>query len=143
MGQLKALVDQVWTILETGRFDALGEVYTPESEFAMPGGLRLRGPEQIGQVMRAYFAAFPGLRHEVVDFVEAGETIALELRITGTHTGTMQTPNGPIPPTGRQVTWESVDFVKVAGGKIVSWHAYFDQMAFLMQLGLIPEPAAA
>jgi predicted ester cyclase len=143
MGQAKALVDRLWATLESQRFEALGEVCSPEIAVTMPGGISLRGVDQLGQLLRAYFAAFPDLRHEVIDFVEAGEKIALELRVGGTHTGTMQTPNGPIPPTGRRVTWESVDFVTVAGGKIASWHAYYDQLAFLAQLGLLPEPATA
>ena len=29
------------------------------------------------------------------------------------------------------------------GGRITSYHVYFDQLAFLGQLGLLPEPAAA
>ena len=137
------LVERMWTILESQRFEAIGECLDDESETVLPGGLRLRGVAQVAEVMRSYFAAFPDLRHEIVDVVEAGDRIAVELRITGTHTGTMQTPNGPIPTTGRRVVWESVDFIKVAGGKIVSWHAYYDQLSFLAQLGLLPEPAAA
>jgi steroid delta-isomerase-like uncharacterized protein len=143
MGQAKALVDRLWVALETQRFEILGEICSPESAIVMPGGIRLRGVDQLAQLLGAYTAAFPDLRHEVVDFVEAEDKIALELRISGTHTGTMQTPNGPIPATGRQVVWESVDFVTVAGGKIASWHAYYDQLAFLAQLGLLPEPATA
>lgn len=143
MGQAKTLVDGLWAALESQRFEELGAICSPEAAIVMPGDLRLRGVDQLTQILRAYLAAFPDLRHEVVDFVEAGNKIALELRITGTHTGTMQTPNGPIPPTGRQVVWESVDFVTVVDGKIATWHAYYDQMAFLGQLGLLPAPALA
>ena len=111
----------MWTILEAQQFEQLGEVCSPEIAVRMPGDVRLHGVEPLADMLRAYFVAFPDLRHEVVDVVEAGETIAVELRIDGTHAGTMHTPNGPIPPTGRRVAWESVDLVKVADGRIVSW----------------------
>lgn len=99
--------------------------------------------EQVKGMIGAFYSAFPDLRHEVVDHVESVETIALELRVTGTHSGPMRTPAGEIPPTGKKVLWESVDFIKIEGGKIRSWHVYQDQVAFLTQLGLMPEPAQA
>src|SRR3954452_12032776 len=131
MGQAKTLVDRLWATLESQRFEELGEICSPEIAVTMPGGISLRGVDQLGQVLRAYFAAFPNMRHEVIDFVEAGEKIALELRVSGSQTGTMQTPNSPIPPTGRQVIWASVDFVTIASDKIPSWHAYYDQLPFM------------
>jgi ketosteroid isomerase-like protein len=63
------------------------------------------------------------------------------LTFTGTHTGTFRTAQGDIPATGRPVVIESVDVITLRDGKIASWHTYFDQMAFLAQLGLPPEPA--
>lgn len=57
-------------------------------------------------------------------------------------TGTLPTPNGPIPPTGRSLNLESVDFIEVVDGKFASWHAYYNQLSFMAQLGLLPAPAA-
>jgi predicted ester cyclase len=104
----------------------------------MPGGLRIHGPAQMRPLLEAYQQAFPDIRSEIMTTVETPDAIALELRISGTHTGPMQTPGGSIPPTGKSVVWESVDIVRVSDGKITSWHAYFDQVAFLTQLGLMP-----
>jgi hypothetical protein len=33
--------------------------------------------------------------------------------------------------------------VRIRDGLLASWHTYYDQMAFLGQLGLLPEPAAS
>jgi steroid delta-isomerase-like uncharacterized protein len=138
MGKARELVDQWWMIFEAGRFDELPSIVAPGAEVTMPGGMRLTGPAQVRPMLEAYRNAFPDLRHEIVDVVEANDRIAIELHIVGTHTGEFMTPNGPLPPTGKRVVWESVDFIRVADGKIVSWHAYFDQMATAMQLGLMP-----
>ena len=125
------------------QLELLHTVTTPDCDVSMPGGMRVEGPEQLTSLLRAYFSAFPDFRHAIVDSVEspAGDKIAVELRITGTHTGPMQMPEGEIPATGRSVVWESVDLVTVRDGKIAAWHTYYDQLAFLQQLGLVPEPA--
>jgi steroid delta-isomerase-like uncharacterized protein len=143
MGQAKELVNRAWQAIESHALDKLSELYTPDAEITHPGGIRLRGPEQLRPFLEAYLTAFPDLRHEGVDWVESEDTIAVEIRTTGTHTGQLHTPGGAIPPTGKQFLWESVDFIKVEGGKITSWHVYLDQVPFLTQLGLIPAPASA
>lgn len=68
------------------------------------------------------------------------DALAGEVRITMTHTGNMPTPNGPIAPTARTIVLESCDFCRFRDGRVVSFHTYFDQMAMLAQLGLLPSP---
>jgi len=143
MGQARTLVDQWWTSFEADRLDDAARLCQPDVETTLPGGMRLHGTETLTAVLATFREAFPDIRHEIVDTVEAGDKIAVELKVSGTHTGPFRTPQGDVPPTGRPVVWESVDVVTVRDGKIASWHTYFDQMAFLAQLGLVPEPVAA
>jgi predicted ester cyclase len=141
MGQTKNLVDQAWKSLEASDLDGFVGFCRPNVE-CRQAGMTFRGPAALHTMLEGFFQAFPDMRHEVLDWVEAGDTIALELRITGTHTGTLPTPNGPVPPTGRSLNLESVDYIKMVDGKIASWHAYYDQLSFMAQLGLLPAPAA-
>lgn len=143
MGQARALVDRFWAAFEAKDFAILATLVAPDCETVMPDGMRLVGYAQLEPLLRAYAAAFPDLRHETVAAVESGDTIAVELRINGTHTGPFQTPNGTIPATGKAAVWRSVDFITVGGGLLRSWHVYFDQLTFMGQLGLLPEPAMA
>jgi hypothetical protein len=55
------------------------------------------------------------------------------------------TPQGEVPATGREVALRFAVVVRgdVELGQARSVHLYFDQLEFLGQLGLIPEPAAA
>lgn len=85
--------------------------------------------------------AFTEMNVEFVEFVESVDAFAGEVRISMRHTGTMQTPNGPLPATGRQVSLESCDVGRVRDGKIVSFHSYFDQLALMAQLGRMAVPA--
>jgi ketosteroid isomerase-like protein len=105
--------------------------------FRMPG-MSFKGAAALQQMLGAYLAAFPDLRHHVRHSVESGDTIALELEVTGTHTGAMQTPQGTFPATGKKVLWDSCDVVRVRDGKIASWHVYHDTVPFLTAMGVIP-----
>jgi steroid delta-isomerase-like uncharacterized protein len=142
MGQARALVEQWWSLFEAGRIEESAQLGVPDVEVWQPGGVKITGRAALIEMLSAFYEGFPDVRHEIVDCVEAGDKIAVELTISQTHTGTFRTPMGNIPATGRTVVIESVDVVNVKDGKIASWHTYFDQMAFLAQLGLLPEPAA-
>jgi steroid delta-isomerase-like uncharacterized protein len=143
MGQAKDMVQQWWSLFEAGRLDETAQTCQPDVEVRLPGGMHQHGPAEVIAALGAFRDAFPDIRHEIRDSVESGNKIAVELVVTATHTGTFRTPQGDISATGRSVVWESTDFVTLRDGEIASWHTYFDQMAFLAQLGLLPEPAAA
>jgi predicted ester cyclase len=143
MGQGRDLVDQVWQALDNHDFEAFRRLAVPGGTVVMPGGLTVGMPDDLISMLQAYVAAFPDMRHEVLDSVESGDTIAVELRVTATHTGPFRTPEGEIPATGKKVAWDSVDFIKIREGRVLSWHTYFDQLTFLQQLGLAPQPETA
>jgi steroid delta-isomerase-like uncharacterized protein len=142
VGRAKEIVDQYWHAMETGNVETIRELLTADGVVILPGGARVEGADQLIPLLQGYVDAFPGLRHEVVDYVESGNKIAVELRVTMTHAGPFHAPAGEIPATGRTVIVESVDVIHVDGGKVTSWHTYFDQLAFLQQLGLAPSPEA-
>ena len=137
MGQAKDVVDRMWDAMEVRDLDGVVGATDPQLDFRM-GPQRASGPAEFVPFLEAYLNAFSDFRHEVLDFVEAGDTVALELVVRGTHTGPLETPQGTIPATGREVVWESTDYVKVHDGRIVSWHVYTDGLAFMAQLGLLP-----
>jgi predicted ester cyclase len=138
----KEITDRLWATFEAGDFDALMELVHPDGLEFRGVGVEIDDRAEFRGFMEAYREGFPDLRHEVLDHVESGETVALELHVRGTHTGPLQGPQGEIPATGRTVLWVSCDYVKVRDDRVVSWHAYTDMLAFMVQLGLMPDPAA-
>jgi predicted ester cyclase len=111
-----------------------------DSELVMPGGMQLRGQEQ-SDVLRAFWQALPDATISWKTHVESGSMIAGEGVLSGTHTGPFRTPQGEIPPSGREVALPYAFIRRVEGGKISSEHLYFDQLEFLEQLGATPPPA--
>jgi ketosteroid isomerase-like protein len=48
------------------------------------------------------------------------------------------TPNGPVPPTGKQVSTRSASILRIKDGLVASEHGYADPLELLAQLGLLP-----
>jgi len=132
-------IDRWWSMFEDANFDALSSLTTPDTEVVMPGGMTMHGPNELRPVLEAYLAAFPDLVHEIVGSVVTSDSVAVELRITMTHTGAFVTPMGEVPATGNRVVLDACDVVRFGPDeRIVSWHSYFDQASLLGQIGVAP-----
>jgi steroid delta-isomerase-like uncharacterized protein len=142
MGAARAIAEQVYAAMQAGDISGLTKLCSPNCEL-YDVGLTMRGPEQIGQYLQGYFTAFPDMQLEVRRLIEDGESVAAEVRFTGTQTGPLAMPTGELPASGRKIDVEAADFITVQNGQITAWKVYLDSMIFLTQLGLMPEPAAA
>jgi steroid delta-isomerase-like uncharacterized protein len=123
--------------------EELVENESPDIEFVIPGGITLRGQDQVKEYMKLFWSAFPDIKVSKDYQVIAGDTAVTESTYSGTHTGTMRTPSGDLPATGRRVQGRQVAVQRVKDGQVWSEHLYFDQMEFLGALGLIPSPSLA
>lgn len=115
----------------------------PDIEFVIPGGITLRGRDQVRDYMRLFWSAFPDIRVTATNQVIAGDTAVTESVYEGTHTGTLRTPNGDVPATGRQVRGRQIAVQRVKGDQVWSEHLYFDQLEFLGALGAVTATGAA
>jgi ketosteroid isomerase-like protein len=79
----------------------------------------------------------PDAQAVVERIFEAGDTVIVEGRFTGTNTGPLPGPDGELPPSGRTVDLPFADFSRLSGGKLVEYRTYYDQVGQLTQLGLM------
>jgi predicted ester cyclase len=113
---------------------------SPDTELEMPGGMHLRGLDEVLQIESVFWQAIPdGQITRTNEFV-AGDTVIAEGVMTGTQTGPFRTPQGEIPPSGNPVNLRYASVRRIVDDKIVWEHLYFDQMEFMMQLGALPAP---
>jgi predicted ester cyclase len=120
--------------------DPDGFPWIADIEWEAPGA-QLRGREQALGFIGAFWEAFPDARIHVVRLIGEGSLLAGEGRFTGTHDGTMRTPEGEIPPTGRQVEFRWMSMYEVRGDEVAAEHLYFDQAELMAQLGVAPATA--
>ena|ERR1044071_6567353 len=100
----------------------------------MSGAPAPLGNDQWAGFMQAFTTAFPDARITVDDDISEGNIVASRWTITGTHQGEFQ----GVPPSGRPISVDGVDFSRVVDGKIAEHWAQFDLMSLMQQIGAIP-----
>jgi SnoaL-like polyketide cyclase len=97
---------------------------------------------------RALHASYDGLRHELVDRVDAPGKTVIAFRMHGTHVGVLSTPLGDVAPTGRPVEILTVDVLTLQpDGKVSEIWVLSDQLGLLLGLDALalstPAPPAS
>jgi len=92
----------------------IDELYAADYiDHSMPPGLP-PGPAGIKLFIGVFFAAFSDMNFTVENMIAEGDMVAARGTVRATHTGEFQ----GLPPTGKQVTVPSLDFVRCnADGK--------------------------
>ena len=127
-------IHPLWTNREFDRI--LSEMIAEDVEWTtVPTSETFRGHEGFRQFMEGWSDAFPDGRAEDTN-VYVGEDFAVtEFVGRGTHTGTLRTPAGEIPPTEHSVEWPLCEVYQIRDGKIVRGRTYFDAATLMDQLG--------
>lgn len=125
-------------------FDRLADMMTPDGEIVVVGtGEVFQGPEGARRYNTAWAEGFPDGAITVDNVLGVGDSVVVEYTGRGTHTGTLATSMGTIPPTGRSVTLKLCDVIEFEDGKVKSQRTYFDSGSLMAQLGLGADQATA
>ncbi|HEY2223189.1 nuclear transport factor 2 family protein [Actinomycetospora sp.] len=101
------------------------------------------GREGVAAFWASIMDGMPDCRVETSLLLGEGDLVVEEAVATGTNTGALRGPDGSeIPATGRVATTPFAAVHQVRGDEIISSRFYWDTMAFLEQLGLLPSPEA-
>jgi steroid delta-isomerase-like uncharacterized protein len=139
----RELLERYVELYNAGDLDACMELYAEDAMQWMHDGL-FAGVDAIRERLARDLAAFPDAKYVVESFVEDSDKFADEWTFTGTNTGPFRLPDGSeVPATGRPVEIKGMELVEVRDGKIVVDNLYYDFMAAVAQLGLVPAGAAA
>jgi steroid delta-isomerase-like uncharacterized protein len=143
MGFNSELLDRYVERYNAGDLDAVMDTYAEDAVQIMPEGTFV-GRSAIRERLARDLIACPDIDWNVLSFIEQGDTFADEWSFVATHTGPFALPDGTeFPATGKQVEIRGMELVEVRDGKIVVDNLYYDNMAVLAQLGLIPQGATA
>jgi steroid delta-isomerase-like uncharacterized protein len=136
------LLERYVELYNAGDLDGVMDLYAEDAVQLMPEGL-FEGREAIRERLARDLEACD-IDWKVESFVEQGDSFADEWSFVATHTGPFALPDGTVlPPSGRQVELRGMEFVQVRDGKIVVDNLYYDNLAVMTQLGLVPQGAAA
>jgi steroid delta-isomerase-like uncharacterized protein len=139
----RELLERYVELYNAGDLDACMELYAEDAVQRMHDGT-FEGLDAIRDRLARDLEAFADANYAVESFVEDGDKFADEWTFTGTNTGPFRLPDGTeVLPTGKPVEIKGMELVEVRDGKIVVDNLYYDFMAAVVQLGLVPEGAAA
>lgn len=133
----KAIVRRLYEEVTNGKnLSLLDAVCTTDIILHDPLPLPAQGVEGFRQLLTLFLTAFPD-HHVTIDVISAeGEMVSVLHTHRGTHRGTLM----GIPPTGKQITVEGLELLRISGGKIAEFWRHDDDLGLMMQLGAVPAP---
>lgn len=137
------LARQLYEAWNNRDFDFAPEHSTPDATITVVGsGQVFHGAEGGRQFGEGWAQAFPDGRVTVDNVISQGDSVVVEYTGRGTHTGTLSTPAGDIPATGRSVTLQFLDVLEFDGDLVRAQRTYFDTGSMMAQLGITAPQAA-
>jgi predicted ester cyclase len=86
--------------------------------------------------------AFPDYQMTIDEQLAEADLVATVWTATGTHRGEWASPIGPVPPTGKAVTWTGTTTLRITEGRIAEIiGTIWDHLGLLQQLGALLAPA--
>ena len=135
-----AIVRDTHAALERGDFEsfkaAIGPNYVRHCQAMPPGLQELHGTDEFLAFLEEFVAAVPSYTDTLSQMMADGDQVAYVSTMTGVQTG----PLGDLPATGKEFTLVNIIIQRLENGKIVETWVSWDNVAFLSQLGLMPEP---
>lgn len=125
---------ELWTEQDFSRIsEVVPESFVHRSPGA-PGG-EVQGPDGVEEFMRQITSAFPDFQAEIVDSISSEDKAAVETKFTMTHEGEFL----GIPPTGREIEFQSLAKVQTAGGELQEFREYANVQELLDKLGAMDD----
>jgi steroid delta-isomerase-like uncharacterized protein len=127
-------------MLGEGNLDKLDELVTDDvvdHEQGLPG--QPEGKEGVVFFVNTLRSAFSDIKATVGQSLESGDLACAQVTLTGKHTGEWM----GVPASDKSFEINTIDIVRVEDGKCAEHWGVTDNMALMVQIGALPEPATA
>jgi steroid delta-isomerase-like uncharacterized protein len=128
----RRLVEEVFN---KGNVSTIDEFLAPnfvEREVLPPG--TPSGREGVKQLTMMFRTAFPDFNVSIDDMIAEGDKIVARTTWSGTQKGEFM----GIPSSGKRVSFDVIDIIRISEGKGVEHWGVMDSSAMMQQLGVIP-----
>jgi ketosteroid isomerase-like protein len=120
---VSALVDRIRSAFLTGDTSAFADLVAPDAEIRNPF-TTVHGPDGFAGLAHAFTSGFGERAIEYRCVLASGDAVAVEMHVSSRHEA-----------TGRPVAFDEIAILRIAGGRIASWHSYYDAAALARQIG--------
>ena len=124
--------DPAWLEKSIAAFAADAEIID------VPTGATFHGPEGYMRLGLFSIENFPDMREEPTNVFATEDQVTLEGTLWWNDTSPLYLPAGGLPSLRRSGELRCCFVLQIRNGKIASFHAYYDMMTQMEQLGLAP-----
>ena len=111
------------------------ELISPDAVFHVPGRLEpMHGPAGYLAIIGMMRGGFPDIQWTLEETIAEGDKVAARFTMRGTHQGTFF----GVPPTGKKIVVQAMNFYRLSGGQFVEERAQPDFLGLLQQIGAVP-----
>lgn len=118
-------------------WDAAKQALSPDAVYEeVATHRRLEGVDSILPTWKEWATAFPDSRATFEREFATGDTVVLEMRWRGTHSGPLNLPTGKVNATNKSIDLRACQIVELKSGRTKAVRHYFDMATMMQQLGL-------
>ena len=130
----KQLMNRFVEFINTASEELAGELISLDAIFYVPGQPEpMRGPGGYLAIIGMMRSGFPDIQWTLEDCVAEGEKVAARFIMRGTHQGIFF----GVPPTGKSIKVQAMNFYRFSNGQIVEEYGQPDMLGLLQQIGAI------
>ena len=136
---LKKVADKIIMTMKSSDPVAVTNLYAPDAVMIQADlSSPVHGREALLEYYKGFYKAMPDFKADLSVVAFSADTIVFEIVGGGTFTGPLATPEGEVAPTGKKVSFKAAFFAKISpDGLIAEDRSYFDNLAFMKQMGLL------
>ena len=129
-----------WTeAFKNADWETVASLYTNDTVGSDPTGATFKGKEANLANDKIWRKTFSDFNFEYGEFIQSGNTSAVEMEVTATMTGEMEMPDGSkIPPTGKTHTMKACGVIESENGQIKNQRMYTDMVSMMTGFGIMP-----
>ena len=139
--EMKARVERDLEIINAGNLALIDELYAPEyvSHDYATNEERI-GLDALKEMITSLRKGFPDINVTVDEIIVMGDKTVTRQTVTGTNTGSLQMPEGELPPTGKKIRFSGVTISRRVNEKIVEAWVFYNTLDLVTQLGFTVTP---
>src|SRR3954465_7341351 len=131
----KALMERFLEFINTASPALADELVSPDAVFHVPGQPEpMSGPQGYLTIIAMMRSGFPDIQWTLEQMVAEGDTVAARFIMRGTHQGAFF----GVPPTGKSIKVQAMNFYRFSNGQIVEEYGQPDMLGLLQQIGAVP-----
>src|ERR1700693_2769504 len=131
----KLVMHRFVEFINTASEKLAAELIAPEAIFHVAGRSEpMRGPAGYLAIIGMMRGGFPDIQWTLEEMVAEGDKVAARFTMRGTHRGTFF----GVPPTGKIIAVQAMNFYRLSRGQFVEERGQPDLLGLLQQIGAIP-----